>query len=131
MKVRYDEQSDIRIHLEYELNLLDRSLKKAEEKIQINNEMDNSLRKELRHAKENIDNLQRSLVDSERRLFIRGCDKVEPNLYPASSGMADGARSGSACTFEQDYFDLRRMIEHSKIQIKGLQDYIKEQCLKN
>lgn len=89
--------------------------------------LDEKYTKELASAQATIDQLQRDVASGKRRLQLNAtCTKQSAT----STGVDDAASPGLTDSAERDYFTLRNRIELAGKQIAGLQQYIKEQCLR-
>ena len=87
--------------------------------------MDAKYTKELADAQGLIDQLQRDVAAGRRRLQLSAkCPK------PTAASMDDAASARLTDAAERDYFTLRERIEIARKQIAGLQEYIRELCLK-
>ncbi|MBE4973211.1 lysis protein [Serratia ureilytica] len=80
---------------------------------------------ELNDAKNKIDALRRAVDTGARKLQLAA---TCPNT--ASTGVADATGPRLTDAAERDYFRLRERIETARSQIAGLQDYIRQVCLK-
>ncbi|MBK4723921.1 lysis protein [Pantoea agglomerans] len=90
--------------------------------------LDAKYTKELADAKASIDELHSDVVAGRKRLQLNAtCKKQSTSSAP---GMDDAARPGLTDAAERDYFTLRDRIETSGKMIAGLQQYIREQCLR-
>nr|WP_152560685.1 lysis protein [Pantoea sp. NGS-ED-1003] len=84
--------------------------------------------KELANAQATIDQLERDVASGKRRLQLNAtCTKQSAS---GAAGMDDATSPGLTDTAERDYFILRSRIELAGKQIAGLQQYIREQCLR-
>ena len=84
--------------------------------------------KELADAKATIDQLHDDVATGKRRLQLNAtCQKQSATGTP---GMDDAASARLTDAAQRDYFTLRERIEVAGKQIAGLQQYIREQCLK-
>lgn len=81
--------------------------------------------KELNDAKNQIDDLQRAVAAGARKLQLAA---TCPTTGAAGVADATGPRLTDAA--ERDYFRLRERIETARSQITGLQDYIRQVCLR-
>lgn len=81
--------------------------------------------KELNDAKNQIDDLQLAVAAGARKLQLAA---TCPTTGAAGVADATGPRLTDAA--ERDYFRLRERIETARSQITGLQDYIRQVCLK-
>jgi len=90
--------------------------------------LDAKYTKELADAKENINQLERDVAAGRKRLQISA--RCSANGATGTTGVDDGTSPRLTDTAERDYFTLRQRIEAAGKQIAGLQQYIREQCLK-
>lgn len=90
--------------------------------------LDAKYTKELADAKASIDELQSDVVAGRKRLQLNATCKKQSTS--GSSSLDDAASPGLADSAQRDYFTLRERIETSGKMIAGLQQYIREQCLK-
>lgn len=90
--------------------------------------LDAKYTKELADAQATIDQLHDDVATGKRRLQLNAtCTKQSTS---GTASMDDAASPGLTDSAERDYFTLRSRIELAGKQIAGLQQYIKEQCLK-
>nr|WP_154927767.1 lysis protein [Pantoea agglomerans] len=90
--------------------------------------LDEKYTKELADAKATIDQLHDDVATGKRRLQLNAtCTKQSAT---GTSSMDDAASARLTDAAQRDYFTLRERIEVARKQITGLQQYIKEQCLK-
>ena len=90
--------------------------------------LDAKYTKELANAQATIDQLHDDVASGKRRLQLNAtCTKQSASGTP---GVDDAARPGLTDTAERNYFTLRSRIELVGKQIAGLQQYIREQCLR-
>lgn len=90
--------------------------------------LDAKYTKELADAKASIDQLHDDVATGKRRLQLNAtCKKQSASSAP---GVDDAASPGLTDSAQRDYFTLRQRIETSGKMIAGLQQYIREQCLK-
>lgn len=90
--------------------------------------LDEKYTKELADAKATIDQLHDDVATGKRRLQLNATCTNQSSTGTAS--MDDAATARLTDTAQRDYFTLREQIEVAGKQIAGLQQYIKEQCLK-
>jgi len=90
--------------------------------------LDSKYTKELSDAKATIDQLRNSVDSGKLRLRLNAnCQKQ----YTSGAASLDDAASARLTeSAQRNYFTLRERIEIASKQIVGLQQYIKEQCLK-
>ena len=90
--------------------------------------LDAKYTKELADAQATIDQLQRDVASGKRRLQLNAtCQKQSAT---GTASLDDAASSGLTDSAERDYFILRSRIELAGKQIAGLQQYIRDQCLR-
>ncbi|ELY2771714.1 lysis protein [Cronobacter sakazakii] len=83
---------------------------------------------ELADAQGKIDQLERDVAAGRQRLRLNAtCGK---NATAGTTGMDDGTGPRLTDTAERNYYTLRKRIETVKRQLTGLQEYVREQCLK-
>ena len=91
--------------------------------------LDAKYTKELADAKAENDALRDDVAAGRRRLRIRAvCPAVREAT--ASSGVDDAASPGLTDSAQRDYFILRERAATSEKMIRGLQEYIRDQCIK-
>lgn len=81
--------------------------------------------KELNDAKNKIADLQRAVDVGARKLQLAATCPTS-----GAAGVADATGPRLTDAAERDYFRLRERIETARSQITGLQDYIRQVCLK-
>ena len=97
-------------------------------RIQSLHELDTMYTQELTNAKTEIDSLRDAVKSGAKRVYVRAeCPKSGSDT---TTGMDDGRPATLARDAEQDYFHLRKQLETMDAQLRGLQDYIKTQCLR-
>ncbi|MDR8492664.1 lysis protein [Serratia nevei] len=80
---------------------------------------------ELNDAKNQIDGLRRLVDAGARKLQLAATCPTT-----GTAGVADAASPRLTDSAQRDYFRLRERIETARSQIAGLQDYIRQVCLK-
>lgn len=83
---------------------------------------------ELADAQETIDQLERDVAAGRKRLQLNAT--CPENGTASATSVDDGASPRLTDAAERDYYILRRRIEIVTSQLNGLQQYIREQCLK-
>jgi len=83
---------------------------------------------ELQDAKATIDQLERDVATGKRRLQLNA--RCATNGATSTTSLDDGTGPRLTYSAERDYFTLRERIETSGKIIGGLQDYIRQQCLR-
>lgn len=90
--------------------------------------LDTKYAKELADAKAKLDALQQCVSSGKCGLRLNAtCSKGNS---PGSASVDDATSPGLTDSAQRDYFTLRERIETSGKMIAGLQQYIREQCLK-
>ncbi|WP_145507630.1 lysis protein [Yersinia hibernica] len=87
--------------------------------------LDSKYTKELADAKSKLDDLQRCVAAGKCGLRVNVVKQAT-----ATSGMDDAASARLTDSAQRDYFTLRERIETITKQLNGLQQYVREQCLK-
>ncbi|WP_105629416.1 lysis protein [Cronobacter malonaticus] len=83
---------------------------------------------ELADAQGKIDQLERDVAAGNKRLLLNAtCGK---NAATGATGLDDGTGPRLTDAAQRDYFTLRERIETVTSQLNGLQEYVREQCLK-
>ncbi|HCP24907.1 MAG TPA: lysis protein [Pantoea ananatis] len=91
-------------------------------------ELDAKYTKELADAKAKLDSLQQCVSSGKCGLRLNAtCPKGNASV---TTSMDDAASARLTDSAQRDYFTLRERIEVAGKQIAGLQQYIKEQCLR-
>ncbi|MEQ4621202.1 lysis protein [Providencia vermicola] len=91
------------------------------------NQLDIKYTQELVSAKNEIDQLRIAAERNPERVYIRAsCPKGEGS---STSGLDDGATARPTDSAVRNYWLLRNRIAESEQMIKGLQDYIRTECL--
>ena len=91
--------------------------------------LDEKYSRELADAKAENDALRDDIAAGRRRLRIRAvCPAVREAT--GTTGVDDAARPGLTDAAQRDYFTLRERIATSDRMIRGLQEYIRTQCIK-
>lgn len=93
--------------------------------------LDTKYTKELADAQATIEQLRHDVIAGRKRLYLKTRRSAMPEgKPPGATSMDDAARTRPDNSTEQAYFTLRRRIELAGKQIAGLQQYIREQCLR-
>lgn len=91
--------------------------------------LDAKYTKELSDAKKTINDLRRDVDSGAKRLRIYAtCPGVSKTT--SATGVDDAGAPELTPDARRNYFDHRDGIETADKMIRGMQDYIKEQCLK-
>ncbi|MDC5892187.1 lysis protein [Proteus mirabilis] len=91
------------------------------------NQLDIRHSQELASAKNEISRLRDISERNPERVYIRAsCPKDETN---STSGMDDATTARPTDSAVRNYWLLRERIAESEQMIKGLQDYIKQECM--
>lgn len=93
--------------------------------------LDAKYTKELADAQATIEQLRHDVIAGRKRLYLNTRRSAMPEgKTPGATSVDDAARTRPDKSAEGDYFTLRRRIELAGKLIAGLQQYIKEQCLR-
>ncbi|EPZ2457906.1 lysis protein [Citrobacter youngae] len=90
--------------------------------------LDAKYTKELVDAKKQLNDLQRCVRDGKCGLRVNA--KCPANGAASASSVDDATGPRLTDAAERDYWSLRERIETTGKMISGLQDYIRNQCLK-
>ena len=91
--------------------------------------LDAKYTKELSDAKKTINDLRRDVDSGAKRLRIAATCPGVPKAT-SSTGVDDAGAPELTPDARRNYFDHRDGIATAEKMIRGMQDYIKEQCLK-
>lgn len=91
--------------------------------------LDAKYTKELSDAKKTINDLRRDVDSGAKRLRIAATCPGVPKAT-SSTGVDDAGATELTPDARRNYFDHRDGIATADKMIRGMQDYIKEQCLK-
>lgn len=85
----------------------------------------------LASAQHQINDLQRDVDDGRQRLQLHAnCPALPAGQSSRTARVDDAVAARLTDAAQRDYFTLRQRIETAWQQIAGLQDYIRQQCLK-
>ncbi|EOC0436261.1 lysis protein [Cronobacter dublinensis] len=90
--------------------------------------LDAKYTRDLADAQKNIAQLERDVAAGRKRLQLNVT--CPANGAPGTTRVDDGASPRLTDAAERDYFVLRKRIETITKQLIGLQQYIREQCIK-
>ncbi|ELY7491548.1 lysis protein [Cronobacter turicensis] len=90
--------------------------------------LDAKYTKELVSARKNIIQLEHDVAAGRKRLQLHAT--CTGNGAPGTASVDDGTGPRPTDSAERDYFTLRSRIEIITRQLTGLQEYVREQCLK-
>ncbi|MFP4948751.1 lysis protein [Providencia hangzhouensis] len=98
-----------------------------QERVQSLHKLDTKHTQELANAKIEIDKLRIAAERNPDRVYIKAsCKKAEGTTAPS---LDDAITARPTDTAIQNYWLLRERIAESEQMIKGLQDYIRTECL--
>ncbi|HIC1674266.1 TPA: lysis protein [Escherichia coli] len=92
-------------------------------------ELDAKYSKELADAKAENDALRDDVAAGRRRLLVQARCPDPVRESPATSGVDDAGAAELTPGAREHYYRLRDGIETSDKMIRGLQEYIRQQCL--
>lgn len=84
---------------------------------------------EMADAQAEIDRLADDVADGRRRLRLNAECPGERSGTSSAAGGPDAAAPRLTAAAERDYLRLRRGIEAVTAQVRGLQEYIRTQCI--
>ncbi len=129
-QTRYVEQKQLTRQAEKKLATQSRLIEALQTRQQEVAALDFRYLKELADAQRTIENLQRDVAGGTRRLHVAArCPQLPAGA--ASASLDDAPRAGLTDAAERNYFTLRNRIVLAAKQIAGLQDYIRQQCLRS
>ncbi|HGN2269929.1 TPA: lysis system i-spanin subunit Rz [Proteus mirabilis] len=97
------------------------------ERIDKLNKLDSDHQQELSNAKKEIDQLRDISERNPERVYIKAeCPKVSAT---STSGLANATTARPTDTAIRNYWLLRERIAQSEQIIKGLQDYVRQECI--
>jgi prophage endopeptidase len=120
----YKKQRDDKAH---ELNLANSVITDMQTRQRDVAALDTKYTQELADAKSTIEDLQRDVSSGKRRLQLNATCK---NSSTTSGSLGDASTPGLNPDAERDYWRLRTANETVTGQVKYLQGYIRQQCLK-
>ena len=106
-----------------------RAFQELSEQIKTLSRLDIEYMQERKNDKNLIAQLQRDVADGRRRLLVKTRNS-KMSSSSSSSGVDDETSARLDDTAERNYFTLRGRIVLSEKKIEGLQDYIRQVCLK-
>ncbi|EPM0209260.1 lysis protein [Proteus mirabilis] len=91
------------------------------------NQLDIKYTQELASAKNEIDTLRDAVSSGNKRVYVKAeCPK---STTTSTSQLDDATTARPTDTAIRNYWLLRERIAESEQMIKGLQDYIKQECM--
>ncbi|EKT54608.1 lysis protein [Providencia rettgeri] len=104
------------------------SIQSYEQRIDTLHKLDTKHTQELTNAKAEIDKLRIAAERNPERVYIRAsCKKAEGTT---ASGLDDAIPARPTDSAVRNYWLLRERIAKTEQMVKGLQDYIKTECIK-
>ena len=92
--------------------------------------LDQKYTADLSAAERRIDELSDSLAAGPKRVFVRAKCPGGGTETSTSSSVGDGGTAELGQAAREDYLRLRRGIAKQDAQIRYLQDYVRQQCLR-
>ncbi|WP_460098265.1 lysis protein [Pseudomonas sp. H3_C08] len=115
---------------QYEASGLREAARISGEMLADRDEIDRARTEELNHARTEIDTLRLDVADGRQRLRVKAtCSATTPDATGAG-GLADADTAELAADARPDYFTLRDQLALSRQMILGLQDYVRQVCLR-
>ena len=114
----------------YIVQLSEQHRKKEHELAKNAEALDQKYTADLSAAERRIDELSADIAAGPKRVFVRAkCPSGRPETS-ATGGVGDGGAAELADATRQDYLRLVRGIAKQDAQVRYLQDYVKQQCLR-
>lgn len=92
--------------------------------------LDRKYTESLSAAERRIDELSDSLAAGPKRVFVRAKCPSGSSETSTSGSMGDGGAAELGQAVREDYLRLKRGIAKQDAQIRYLQDYVRQQCLR-
>ena len=92
--------------------------------------LDQKYTESLSAAERRIDELSDSLAAGPKRVFVRAKCPSGSTETSTSGSLGDGGTAELGQAAREDYLRLRRGIAKQDAQIRYLQDYVRQQCLR-
>ncbi|WP_018929249.1 lysis protein [Pseudomonas umsongensis] len=115
---------------QFEVNGLREAARISGEMLAIRDAIDRNRTQELNDARTEIDTLRLDVADGRQRLRIKATCSVSTPHTTGAGGVADAGTTELAADARSDYFTLRDQLALSKQMILGLQDYVRQVCLR-
>jgi len=90
--------------------------------------LDKKYAEQRQKAAATVSQLEHDVAAGQRRLQLAA--SCSPSNTPRAARVDDGERPRLNDAAQRHYFTLRERIDTARLQIAGLQSYIREQCLK-
>jgi prophage endopeptidase len=115
---------------QYEASGLREAARISGEMLAARDAIDRNRTQELNDARTEIDTLRLDVADGRQRLRVKAtCSATTPDATGAG-GLADANTAELAADARPDYFTLRDQLALSRQMILGLQDYVRQVCLR-
>lgn len=115
---------------QYEASGLREAARISGEMIAARDSIDRNRTQELTDARTEIDALRLDVADGRQRLRIKATCSSTPPDTTAAGGVADAGTAELAADARPDYFTLRDQLALNRQMILGLQDYVRQVCLR-
>ena len=125
-----DTARDERDAAQYEASGLREAARISGEMLADRDEIDRARTEELNHARTEIDTLRLDVADGRRRLRVKATCSATTSDATAAGGLADAGTAELAADARPDYFTLRDQLALSRQMILGLQEYVRQVCLR-
>ena len=114
----------------YIVQLSEQHRKKEHELAKNAEELDQKYTADLSAAERRIDELSDSLAAGPKRVLVRAKCPSGSAETGTTGGVGDGGTAELGQAAREDYLRLRRGIAKQDAQIRYLQDYVRQQCLR-
>ncbi|SEJ46556.1 prophage endopeptidase [Pseudomonas linyingensis] len=114
---------------EGQVEQLQQSARLAEQAFAARDAVDQQHTEELSHARAENDRLRADVAAGGQRLFVKTACPAVP-AYSGAAGVADAGAAELAADARPDYHALRDELALSRQMILGLQQYVREVCVR-
>lgn len=111
------------------IDSLNDSIEKTKQEQKTINDLDKEYQEKLRDAQIENDKLRDDVINNVKRVYIKADCPAVPTT-PATTSGTNARPTELTREARQDYLYLRLEIQQTINQVKGLQDYINNVCLK-
>lgn len=125
---RSDLQDDLATSLD-QVEQLQQSAHLAEQAFSARDAVDQQHTEELSHARAENDRLRADVAAGSRRLLVKAACQAVP-ADSGTAGVADAGAAELAADARPDYHALRNELALSRQMVLGLQQYVREVCVR-
>jgi prophage endopeptidase len=114
----------------YELAGLREAARISGERLAARDDIDLQRTQELNHERTENDVLRRAVDDGRQRLRVNATCSAAVPATPSTGSLADAATAELTADARPDYFTLKDQLALSRQMILGLQDHVRQVCLR-